>query len=210
MVKHIFFDFNGTLLDDIDICLELLNWMLEGQNKPLVKKDLYKQIFRFPVKDYYVLAGLDFNIESFESLAKRFMDRYVNEYNKCKLFDGVIDTLKYLKDKGYKTYILSASKQSILNMQCDYYGLTDYFDGIIGIKDIYASSKEKTAIRYIEENDINVDEALFIGDTLHDEEVSRTLGITCYLVKCGHQAKNVLETAGVKLIDDITDLRSEL
>lgn len=210
MVKHVFLDFNGTLLDDIDLCLELLNWMLKDQNKPLVEKNKYKEIFMFPIKDYYIKAGLDFNVESFESLAHRFMDRYINEYKNCKLFDGIIDTLKYLREKGYKIYILSASKQSILNSQCDYYGLTKYFDNIIGINDIYASSKEKIAIRFIEENNINTDEAIFVGDTLHDEEVARTVGINCYLVKCGHQSEGVLKSAGVKIIDDINSLRNEL
>ena len=42
MVKHVFLDFNGTLLDDLDLCLELLNWMLKDQNKPLVEKNKYK------------------------------------------------------------------------------------------------------------------------------------------------------------------------
>ena len=37
MIKHIFLDFNGTLLDDLDLCLDLLNWHLKGQNKKLVK-----------------------------------------------------------------------------------------------------------------------------------------------------------------------------
>ena len=115
-----------------------------------------------------------------------------------------------MKEKGYKTYILSASKQSILNLQCDYFGLTKYFDNIIGINDIYASSKEKIAIRFIEENNIDVDEAIFVGDTLHDEEVARTVGIKCYLVESGHQSRNVLSKAGVKIIDDLNKLRDEL
>ena len=54
MIKHIFLDFNGTLLDDLDLCLDLLNWMLKDQNKPIVKKDKYKNIFTFPVKNYYI------------------------------------------------------------------------------------------------------------------------------------------------------------
>ena len=73
MVKHVFLDFNGTLLDDLDLCLELLNWMLKDQNKPLVEKTKYKEIFMFPIKDYYIKAGLDFKKESFESLAVNYL-----------------------------------------------------------------------------------------------------------------------------------------
>ncbi len=32
--KHIIWDYNGTILDDVDLCLNLLNEMLVQQNKP--------------------------------------------------------------------------------------------------------------------------------------------------------------------------------
>ena len=207
MVKHVFIDFNGTLLNDIDLCLSLLNKMLKEQNKELVGIDKYKEIFTFPVKDYYVKAGIDFNIESFESLAHKFMDEYVIEYKQCKLYDGVIDTLDYLRKKGLKLYILSASKQSILDEHCEYYNLTPHFDNIIGIKTIYANSKEDVAKEFIYNLDIDKSEALFIGDTLHDNEVANIVGINSILVACGHQSRNVLSRANTKIIDDLRALK---
>ena len=207
MIKHLFIDFNGTLLDDIDLCLELLNKMLKDQNKELVDIKRYKEIFTFPVKNYYVRAGIDFNIESFESLAKKFMDEYVIEYKKCKLFDGVIETLDFLKSKGFKLYILSASKQSILDEQCKYYKLISHFDKIIGIKTIYANSKEDVAKDFIYNSGINKSEALFIGDTLHDSEVANIVGIKSILVASGHQSKNVLSRANTKIIDNLNVLK---
>ena len=207
MVKHVFIDFNGTLLNDIDLCLSLLNKMLKEQNKELVGIDKYKEIFTFPVKDYYVKAGIDFNIESFESLAHKFMDEYVIEYKKCMLYDGVIETLDYLRKKGLKLYILSASKQSILDEQCEYYNLTPHFDNIIGIKTIYANSKEDVAKEFIYNLDIDKSEALFIGDTLHDNEVANIVGINSILVACGHQSRNVLSRANTKIIDDLRALK---
>ena len=207
MVKHVFIDFNGTLLNDIELCRSLLNKMLKEQHKELVGLDKYKEIFTFPVKDYYVKAGIDFNIESFESLAHKFMDEYVIEYKKCKLYDGVIDTLDYLRKKGLKLYILSASKQSILDEQCEYYNLTPHFDNIIGIKTIYANSKEDVAKEFIYNLDIDKSEALFIGDTLHDNEVANIVGINSILVACGHQSRNVLSRANTKIIDDLRALK---
>ena len=46
MYKYIFFDFNGTIIDDIDLCLDLLNEILRKQNKPLVGKKKYKEIIK--------------------------------------------------------------------------------------------------------------------------------------------------------------------
>ena len=36
MEKHIFFDFNGTIINDIDLCLDLLNQILTKQNKLII------------------------------------------------------------------------------------------------------------------------------------------------------------------------------
>ena len=53
MIKYIFFDFNGTIIDDVDLCLELLNKLLKSQNKPTFDIDGYKKIFTFPIIKYY-------------------------------------------------------------------------------------------------------------------------------------------------------------
>ena len=62
MIKHVFFDFNGTIIDDLKLCYDLLNEFLEEQGKEKVTLERYKDIFRFPIKEYYRLAGIDFNI----------------------------------------------------------------------------------------------------------------------------------------------------
>ena len=45
MKKYIFLDFNGTIIDDVDLCLDLLNQILENQKKEKVSKERYKDIF---------------------------------------------------------------------------------------------------------------------------------------------------------------------
>ena len=73
MKKYVFFDFNGTILNDVDLCLELLNKILSKQKKPLVDEKQYKNIFTFPIKKYYELAGVDFSLNTFEELSHDFI-----------------------------------------------------------------------------------------------------------------------------------------
>ena len=58
----IFWDWNGTLMDDVDFTHGCLNWMLESHGYPQ-RYDLaqYRELFRFPIEDYYRLAGFDFS-----------------------------------------------------------------------------------------------------------------------------------------------------
>ncbi len=210
MIKHVFLDFNGTLINDIDLCLDLLNEFLNDQNKPSITKQRYKEIFTFPIKDYYRAAGIDFNIESYESLAIKFIKKYQPASLKCGLFDCVVPTLKKLKEKNIKIYLLSASEKHNLIEQCISYDIAKYFDAILGIDNIHAESKTKIGIDYIKNNKIDVNEAVFIGDTLHDFETANAMNISCRLVKCGHQDLDRLKKANVKIYDDISGILEEI
>ena len=207
MIKHIFFDFNGTIINDVKLCLDLLNEILRNQGKRELTIEEYKDVFKFPIKQYYIDAGVDFKIESFESLAVKFIEKYQPASFKCGLYDGTVETIKYLKEKGIKTYILSASEVNNLKEQCEVYGITKLFDAILGIDNIHASSKVDIAKSYMRNMKIDPSEVLFVGDTLHDVEVAKSVGAEPILVSCGHQSTSVLAKASVKIIGRIADLR---
>ena len=73
----IFWDWNGTLLDDVDFTHGCLNWMLETHGYPQ-RYDLaeYREIFGFPIEEYYLRAGFDFARHPYPELAARFMEHY--------------------------------------------------------------------------------------------------------------------------------------
>ena len=64
--EHIIWDWNGTLLDDVDYCRSIINTILIKNNLPQLSFDRYREVFTFPVQDYYKEAGFDFNKVSFE------------------------------------------------------------------------------------------------------------------------------------------------
>ena len=84
MIKHIIWDWNGTLLDDLDVSMEALNYVLEKENLPLVlDKEEYRKYFQFPVIEYYKKVG--FNKTPFSVLAKQYMDYYQPNSLSCSL-----------------------------------------------------------------------------------------------------------------------------
>ncbi|MDE5855725.1 MAG: HAD family hydrolase [Anaeroplasmataceae bacterium] len=203
MSKYIFLDFNGTIIDDVDLCIDLLNDILRNQNKRLVTKEQYKEIFTFPVKKYYELAGVDFAIESFESLANKFIAAYQPLSLKCGLYPNSVEAFQKLKEKGYHLVILSASEKNNLLEQCESFGIVPYFDAILGIDNIHAASKVGIALKFMEEKNIKGEDILFVGDTLHDLEVAKAMEAECMLVSCGHQSTNVLNQGGVPILPNV-------
>ncbi|MCB0413541.1 MAG: hypothetical protein KDD50_04370, partial [Bdellovibrionales bacterium] len=73
--KHILWDWNGTLLNDVDHAVNVMNSILCEHRLAPIDKKMYRQIFDFPVIKYYQKLGFDFNKESFESLCHKFVDR---------------------------------------------------------------------------------------------------------------------------------------
>lgn len=210
MIKNIFFDFNGTIIDDVDLCLDLLNQILIKQNKKILNKDEYKHVFKFPIKQYYLDAGVDFNNESYEELSNWFINEYQPKSFYCGLYPDSIKTFDYLRKKGYHLFILSASEVNNLKEQTNVYGITKYFDAILGIDNIFAASKVDIAKDYIKNNNLNPNETIFIGDTLHDVLVAKSINATPLLVDCGHQSRDILESANVKILHSIADLKEVL
>ncbi len=204
--KYVFFDFNGTILDDVMLCLNLLNEMLDEQNKKKLSLNEYKNVFTFPVIDYYVKAGLDFNIKSFKELSFEFINKYQPNSLKCSLYPNTIETFKILISKGYKLVCLSASQIDNLIMQLKHFEIYDYFTSILGLSNIYAKSKVEVGLNYIKENNIDPKECIMIGDTLHDAEVSDNMGIDSVLVSFGHQSYDVLKKSNKKILDNTYDL----
>ena len=204
--KNIVFDFNGTIINDVDLCINLLNEMLVMKNHQEVRREDYFDIFTFPIIEYYKKAGFDFVGYTFEELANYFINKYQTASYEVNLYDNVIDLFRLLRNKGINLYILSASQKENLMKQVIHFNIDKYFNDVLGIDNIYAKSKLDIAKAYFIEHDINSKDTLFIGDTLHDYEVSKELGCDCILMSLGHQSKKVLSKSNNMILDSYKEL----
>lgn len=207
MIKNIFFDFNGTILNDTDLCFDIEDKMLKKYNLPPVTLDFYLDNFKFPVKNYYELVGYDFNKYDYHKISEEFMNEYFARYKKeTYLYKGVEDLFKKLKKEGFKLYVLSATKEDELVKQLRHLGVSNYFEAIIGTKDNLAKGKIEFAKDFIKNKNINVEESIMIGDTIHDYEVGVSIGFKTYLMTTGHNSKKLLKTVSDDLFDNYEDL----
>lgn len=208
--KHIIWDWNGTLLNDVNFCRRIINRILVDNKLSELSLNKYREIFTFPVQDYYVAAGLDFSKTSFEVLGKDFIDEYESNKLTCSLHDDAVEVLSAIHQKGKKQSVLSAYLHDNLISILDHYKLTQYFDNIVGLDNIYAGSKTHIGLKLIEELAVSKNEVLFIGDTLHDAEVAEAMGVKCILIANGHQVKEKLTVNSNLVLEDLADLRKYL
>ncbi len=203
---HIIWDWNGTLLDDLNLCLEIINNLLSKKHLPAVSRDNYLAIFGFPVQDYYRNIGFDFEKETFEVVSTEFISAYEKGRPNCLLMSGAQETLELFLLSGYTQSILSASKQAYLNKAVLDYGIKDYFISINGLDNHHAAGKFDLAKEFMIDQNLAPNTILLIGDTLHDAEIAASLGVDCLLIPNGHQDRQRLESAGVPILDSLSDL----
>lgn len=207
-VKHIIWDWNGTLLNDVWLCLECINILLKQRSLPLLTLSSYHKIFGFPVRQYYEAAGFDFKKESFEIPARQFIDLYNARKTECSLNSHALDTLKYFSKIGIRQYILSASESWVLDEMMDYYHLKSYMDAVYGLDNHYADGKTGLGKQLLTDLNIEPVSAIMIGDTCHDKEVALQLGISAVLFTGGHYSKDRLTSCNSILTDSLSELPS--
>jgi phosphoglycolate phosphatase len=205
-VTSVIWDWNGTLLDDVDISLSAVNQLLAGRNLETITRDRYLSVFTFPVQDYYEAIGFDFSVEPFEVTAHQFIEVYNHAVRSCGLHDGALPVLEYLRNYGLKQYILSAMEQYLLKETVKHNNISSFFEGLYGLGDKYAVSKIEVGISLIGQHHLQPSHTLLIGDTVHDYEVARSVGCQCILIANGHQSRSRLESSGATVIDTLSDL----
>ena len=204
--KHIIWDWNGTLLDDGWLFVDIMNSILSKRCMKEITLEEYKNIFGFPVKEYYKKLGFDFSEEPFEKCGLEFIDEYKKRRYEANLYTQVIPILCKLNKLGVKNSILSAQHQLLLDDLVQYYNIHSYFDKISGLDNYYADSKVKNGSSLINLLNIDPKHILMIGDTDHDFEVAQNLKVDCYLICNGHQSKSKLKQTGANLLNDLDDI----
>ncbi|MEG2660953.1 MAG: HAD family hydrolase [Oscillospiraceae bacterium] len=205
-INTVIWDFNGTLLDDVQVSCDILNGMLLDHGYPPIGGICeYKSIFGFPIEDYYKRAGFDFERHSFEELADVYMGEYKRLSGKCTLQKGAQKVLQALSERGVRQIVLSASPRELLVSQIKDLGISEFFDTVLGLDNIFAKSKIEMGRAWIEQNNMPC-KAIMIGDTTHDYDTALAIGAEPVLYAGGHQPFDVLCSTGARVIRELEEI----
>ncbi|MGB1242619.1 MAG: HAD family hydrolase [Chitinophagales bacterium] len=212
LYEHIIWDWNGTLLNDVDLCVAIVNDMLSVHHQTVgeeVSHEHYRNIFDFPVIQYYERVGFDFNKESFDDLCGKFIGAYRSRATELKLHNEVVKVLSSIEGAGFHQSILSAAKQDGLREMVQEHQVDHFFQHVIGENDHYANGKVfngKQLRNTLKES--NHHKLLLIGDTTHDFEVAQAMEADCILIAHGHHSHQKLQQTGAKVVDSLEELIS--
>lgn len=206
---HIVWDFNGTILDDLDIGVESVNELLSRRGLPKVPNaEYYRNVFCFPIIKYYEKLGFDFSAEPFSKLAVEWVDEYMSRVSRAKPMRGAVEMLEKIRNSGLGQVLVSATEREMLSKQLSMLGITHFFDGVYGLDNIHAVNKTAIAKAWRAENPEA--KVLFVGDTDHDFETANAINADCVLFCGGHQSKERLESLGCAVVENLFELEKEI
>lgn len=191
-IEHVIWDWNGTLLSDVDHAVDTVNRLLSENGLPSTTLENYKRDFGFPVVDYYKKLGFPTTRKEFIELCEVFNRYFLEGMDRCTLWPGANEALQMIRLSGKTQSLLSASFQEILDWSVKQFGVDAFFHYVVGVNDKAASSKVNRGHDLIAMAKIDPEKTLLIGDTDHDLEVAEALGIDALLVDHGHQCKSRL------------------
>jgi phosphoglycolate phosphatase len=206
--RHIIWDWNGTLLDDLDYSIGVMNRLLGRRGLPLLDRARYHAVFDFPVSDYYGRLGLDVSQDNFAALGQEWMACYDAHRLDCALHPDARRILAAVQATGLTQSILSAYPHDTLVEIVEHFGLADHFAHLAGLDNIYAHSKAELGRAQVAALGLPVRDILLIGDTLHDLDVARELGVDCVLIAAGHNPAEKLRRHHDRVLDSLAELPS--
>ncbi|MEK9773299.1 MAG: HAD hydrolase-like protein [Opitutae bacterium] len=206
MIKHVVWDWNGTLVDDVDLCVDILSQILFSHGKDKISVQIYKNSFFFPVAKFYASLGLPSDGTKYEQIAENYISEYRNRFRECSLHPQAIHMVEKLKTWGITQSILSAGQQTDLEHFTSYYGLNNWMSHLDGANHIQATGKEDRVAEHFSKLNLKANQVLFVGDTFHDLEVAGLVQCRVLLFEQGHCGKERLERASVPKIKCLSEV----
>ncbi|MFV9972858.1 MAG: HAD-IA family hydrolase [Francisella endosymbiont of Hyalomma asiaticum] len=194
MIKNIFFDLDGTLVNTIGDITVATNAMRKHFGLKPVSKNVLANIIGkgYPTTVRKVLA-LDFTDKKYiESITdegvKILSDNYkiLNSAN-SKVYPNVFETLNFLKQQNIKMAIVTNKHKEDAIQSLSHLNLLDYFDIIIG-GDTTPSYKPNSEPLLFAMNKLNAkpDESLMVGDSMNDFLCAQGANIKVVIVSYGY------------------------
>ncbi|TNF09115.1 MAG: HAD family hydrolase [Bacillota bacterium] len=209
-IKTLIFDYDGTIHDSLVIYekafKEAYTYLVKLGIAPVKhwKMDEIKKFLGQNPKemwDSFFLRLDQETINQASSIISLSMKKQIDE-KQAVLYEGALEVLKYLKQKGYQLIYLSNSKRYYMDANKDAFHLDRYFDMMICSEDYnYIPKSEiiKELIHHFKGH------AAIIGDRIHDMDAGIKNGMMTIACDYGYGSEDELKSAQYH-IKDIKDL----
>ena len=202
--RHLVWDWNGTLLDDLDLVVRATNVAFASAGGPVVTADEHRVRFRRPIADYYAeMLGRAIDDESFGRLDRIFHEAYRAGLTSCAL---AADATAAIAAWPGSQSLLSMWFHDELVPTVHTYGLTPHFARVDGLRAaVGGGPKAEWLEKHLAELGLDGRHVVLIGDSLDDADAALSVGARCVLYTGGISDPTRLRASGHPTADTLTE-----
>jgi len=177
MIKNIIFDWSGVVKDCLDAHLWSVNEMMKIFGGSTISKEELMQEWKQPYMDFWNKYFPELTLEEEQKVYHEVLSR--NDCPKSYQYSGIVEVIKKLKNQGAFLAIISSDSPKTLLPEIKEYDLENIFNEVI----TNVPDKADGLNKILNENNLNKEETIFIGDSNHEIEVgklfgTKTMGVT--------------------------------
>lgn len=188
--KYVFFDLDGTISNSYEGIARSLDATFAHFGIK-VDKALYRRYIGPPLSDTFRLY---FDTpEKVSEVVNWFRDNYVEgDIFRNPVYEGIPETIKSLKERGYILCVASCKKQEEAEMLMKHFGIDGYLTYVSGLT--YGVREQKAEILEYGMQKVGADRenSVMVGDTIYDIEGAAAAGVDCVLCKWGFADEKAL------------------
>jgi len=189
MIRAIAFDFDGVLVESVDVKTQAFAQLFEREDEKNIDRivayhlengglsrfnkfrTIYREILKRPLPE-----------EEFEALGKRFAALVIDKVVSAPWVPGAKEFIEK-HHESYPFYIISGTPEDELIQIVQRRGIEKYFKETLGSP----KSKDILIKSVLEKYSLNPEEVLFVGDAQNDWNAAKKTNVKFILRKTGHE-----------------------
>ncbi|MEO5627885.1 MAG: HAD-IA family hydrolase [Candidatus Saccharimonadales bacterium] len=186
-MKHVIFDFDGTLVNSLPVAVSIAEEMVPGID--LSDKQL-AQFREMPAREIIKASGIPYwKLLRLLIKGKKILGAHLDE---LKVFPGIEKVVKDLHKQGFQLSVVSSNSQENIHKVLKSQGIDAYFSGVYGNVGLFAKSRVFKLI--LKDQKVLASQCVYVGDEVRDIESSRKGGLPIVSVTWGYNGKKILSS----------------
>jgi phosphoglycolate phosphatase-like HAD superfamily hydrolase len=207
MAKHIVWDWNGTLVDDLALTVATTNAVLQSYGGTPVTVEQFRGTYVRPVADYYRRAlRRAVTAAEFARMDKAFHDAYNAGFRSCALMRDAVVALRTWQRDGRTQSVLSMLAHDDLTTAARWFELDHYFNRVDGRRTaVGGDAKARLLVEHLTSVGAAAEDCVLVGDTVDDAMAAAAAGTRCVLFTGGLTSRTRLLDTGRLVAETLSE-----
>ncbi|MFD8014514.1 HAD family hydrolase [Streptomyces sp. NPDC058955] len=204
--KHLVWDWNGTLLDDIGAVIGATNAAFAELGLEPITLERYRELYTVPIPKFYerLMGRLPTDAE-WLLMDGTFHRHYWERAEGCGLTTGAAELLASRQAAGGTQSLLSLAPHAELLPLVRRHGIAERFVRVDGRTDRSTEGKSANMVRHLEALAVPAERIVVIGDAADDAVAAAHVGAKAVLFTGGSHSRASLERVGVPVVDSLEE-----